>query len=266
MNKLIAVDVDGTLLNDDHQILSNTKGSIIRAMQAGHKVVIVSGRPTEAILPIAKELSFEKYGGLISSYNGGVITNFKTGEKVTNHTLNIDLAKEILEKTKNFDVFPLITNEYTMLSNKENAFLTVETQILGLEPLIIEDLSHAIDFNPHKIIFVNYPQKIDELIPFLEENFSDRTSQVRSLRSFYEIMPKNLSKGNSLIEIANHYGINQKDIIAFGDAQNDISMFEMAATPIAMANADDIIKEMASYITLSNNENGIGYYLDKFVL
>lgn len=115
MNKLIAVDVDGTLLNDDHQILSNTKDSIIRAMQAGHKVVIVSGRPTEAILPIAKELSFEKYGGLISSYNGGVITNFKTGEKVTNHTLNIDLAKEILEKTKNFDVFPLITNEYTML-------------------------------------------------------------------------------------------------------------------------------------------------------
>ena len=79
-------------------------------------------------------------------------------------------------------------------------------------------------------------------------------------------MPRNLSKGNSLIEIANHYGINQKDIIAFGDAQNDISMFEIAETPVAMANADDIIKEMASYITLSNNENGIGYYLDKFIL
>lgn len=266
MSKLIAVDVDGTLLNSNHEILVQTKDSLIKAMEKGHKVVIVSGRPTEAILDLAKELEFEKFAGLISSYNGGAITNFKTGEKISSHTLDLDLAKEILEKTKNLDVFPLITDEYTMISNKDNAFLDVETHILKLEPLIVEDLSKSINFKPYKIIFANYPQKLDEIIPFLKDNFSDRTSQVRSLSAFYEIMPQNLSKGKSLLEIAEHYNIKEKDIIAFGDALNDISMFETAGVPVAMGNADEIIKEMSSYVTLSNDENGIGYYLEKFVL
>ena len=79
-------------------------------------------------------------------------------------------------------------------------------------------------------------------------------------------MPQNLSKGKSLLEIAEYYNIDQKDIIAFGDAQNDISMFEIAGTPVAMGNADEIIKEMSSYVTLSNDENGIADYLKKFVL
>lgn len=266
MTKLIAVDVDGTLLNSQHKILDQTKISLIRAMEEGHKIVIVSGRPTEAIISIAEELDFKKYGGLISSYNGGAISNLKTGEKITNHTLDLALTKEILRKSKDFDAFPLITNENTMISDKDNAFLTVESQILNLEPVIVKNLSDTINFSPNKIIFTNYPQKLDELIPFLEENFLDRTSQIRSLRAFYEIMPKGLSKGKSLLEIAKYYNIDQKDIIAFGDAPNDISMFEIAGSPIAMANADEIIKEMASYITLSNDENGIGYYLDKFVL
>ncbi len=266
MSKLIAVDVDGTLLNSNHEILEETKIALIRAIEKGHKVVIVSGRPTEAILDLAKELEFEKYAGLISSYNGGAITNFKTGEKISSHTLDLDLAKEILEKTKNLDVFPLITDEYTIISNKDNAFLDVESHILNLEPLIVENLSQSINFKPYKITFTNYPQKLDQVIPLLKENFSDRTSQVRSLSAFYELMPQNLSKGKSLLEIAEYYNIDQKDIIAFGDAQNDISMFEIAGTPVAMGNADEIIKEMSSYVTLSNDENGIADYLKKFVL
>ena len=79
-------------------------------------------------------------------------------------------------------------------------------------------------------------------------------------------MPKGLSKGNSLLEIAKLYDIDQADIIAFGDEMNDFTMIEVAGVGVAMANAVDEIKEIADYVTLSNDEDGIGDYLEKYVL
>ena len=79
-------------------------------------------------------------------------------------------------------------------------------------------------------------------------------------------MPKGLSKGASLLEIAKYYGIDQADIIAFGDELNDETMIEVAGTGVAMGNAVEKIKEIADYITLSNDEDGIADYLEKFVL
>ena len=79
-------------------------------------------------------------------------------------------------------------------------------------------------------------------------------------------MPKGLSKGNSLLEIAEYYNMEQKDIIAFGDQMNDKTMIEIAGVGIAMANAIEAIKEIADYITLSNDEDGVANYLEKFVL
>lgn len=79
-------------------------------------------------------------------------------------------------------------------------------------------------------------------------------------------MPKGLSKGNSLLEIAKYYNIDQKDIIAFGDELNDETMIEVAGTGVAMGNVVEKIKEIADYITLSNDEDGIADYLEKFIL
>ena len=98
------------------------------------------------------------------------------------------------------------------------------------------------------------------------DTYGENTAQVRSQRFYYEIMPKGLSKGNSLLEIAKYYNIDQKDIIAFGDELNDETMIEVAGTGVAMGNAVEKIKEIADYITLSNDEDGIADYLEKFIL
>ena len=107
---------------------------------------------------------------------------------------------------------------------------------------------------------------LDEIIPGLSDKFIDRTCQVRSQRYYYEIMPQGLSKGKSLLEIAEYYDIEQKEIIAFGDELNDETMIKVAGVGVAMANAVDHIKEISDYITLSNDEDGIADYLEKFVL
>lgn len=256
--KLIAVDVDGTLLNSNNEISEKTKDALIRAGEAGHKVVIVSGRPTAAVIHIAKELEFEKYGGSI--------TNFKTGEVISNHTLDLNLAKKILAETKDLPLEIIIPKEDYIISDRQNKFLDYERDLLKVDTEAVEDLRENIDFSPNKIIFASDPEILEEYLPFLSDTYGATTAQVRSQRIYYEIMPQGLSKGESLLEISNYYGIDQKDIIAFGDELNDETMIEVAGTGVAMGNAVEKIKEIADYITLSNDEDGIAYYLEKFIL
>lgn len=264
--KLIAVDVDGTLLNSKNEISPKTKDALIRAGETGHKVAIVTGRPTSGVGYLAKELEFEKYGGLLSNYNGGSITDFKTGEVISNHTLDLDLAKEILAKTKDLPLEILIPSGDKVISDSENKYLDIERDLLKIDVEAIEGLRDNINFAPNKIIFANDPEILEEHLDFLFDTYGENTAQVRSQRFYYEIMPKGLSKGNSLLEIAKYYGIDQKDIIAFGDELNDETMIEIAGTGVAMGNAVEKIKEIADYVTLSNDEDGIAAYLEKFVL
>ena len=262
--KLIGVDVDGTLLNSENKITPRTRDTIIRAGQMGHKIVIVSGRPTSAVKDLAKELEFDKFNGLLANYNGGSITDYSSGKVLANHNLERKLALEILDKTRFLNI--IIPYKDMILSDKDHKFLEAEEKLLGLEAKIVSDIRDKLDFDPNKILFAAEIAKLEESIPFLVENFGNVTSQVRSHRNYYEIMPKGLSKGNSLLEIARLYDIDQSDIIAFGDEMNDFTMIEVAGVGVAMANAVDEIKEIADYVTLSNDEDGIGDYLEKYVL
>lgn len=262
--KLIGVDVDGTLLNSENKITPRTRQALIRAGQMGHKIVIVSGRPTSAVKDLAKELEFDKFNGLLANYNGGSITDYTSGKVLANHNLERNLALEILDKTRFLNI--IVPYKDMILSDKDHKFLEAESKLLGLEAKILSDIRDKLDFDPNKILFAAEIAKLEESIPFLKENFGNVTSQVRSHRNYYEIMPKGLSKGNSLLEIAKLYDIDQADIIAFGDEMNDFTMIEVAGVGVAMANAVDKIKEIADYVTLSNDEDGIGDYIEKYVL
>lgn len=264
--KLIGVDVDGTLLNSENKITPRTRQALIRAGEMGHKIVIVSGRPTSAVKDLAKELEFDKFNGLLAIYNGGSITDYSSGKVLANHNLERKLALEILDQSRDMDIDIIIPYEDMILSDKDHKFLQAESKLLGLEAKIVSDIRDKLDFDPNKILFAAEIAKLEESIPFLVENFGNATSQVRSHRNYYEIMPKGLSKGNSLLEIAKLYNIDQADIIAFGDEMNDFTMIEVAGVGVAMANAVDEIKEIADYVTLSNDEDGIGDYLEKYVL
>ena len=264
--KLIGVDVDGTLLNSENKITPRTRQALIRAGEIGHKIVIVSGRPTSAVQDLAKELEFDKFNGLLANYNGGSITDYTSGKVIANHNLERNLALEILDKSRDMDIDIIIPYEDMILSDKDHKFLKAESKLLGLEAKIVSGIRDKLDFDPNKILFAAEIAKLEESIPFLKENFANQTSQVRSHRNYYELMPMGLSKGNSLLEISKLYDIDQADIIAFGDEMNDFTMIEVAGVGVAMANAVDEIKEIADYVTLSNDEDGIGDYLEKYVL
>lgn len=268
MKKLIAVDVDGTLINSRGKISKRTKTVLIEAQKKGHKVVISSGRSPLGVLDFAYELKMDKYESYISNYNGSVVTDVKTFEKPVDHRFEIEYLKEILQYIDTLDIDYMIFYNDKVYAQKENTKRLEEvlSKNPNMEKEIVPNLSYNIDFRPNNILLAQDSEKIEEPATKLIEKYGKDTSMMYSAPYFFEIMPKNVSKGHSLLEIADYLNINHEDIIAFGDQENDLLMIEMAGTGVAMGNAIPKLKESADYVTLTNDEDGIADYLEKFIL
>lgn len=265
--KLIAVDIDGTLVNDDKIISQRTKDTFKKILEAGHKVCIASGRSFYGTVDFAKELGFDKYGGLLSNFNGAKITEFKTGKELFNHTLPLKLVKEVLTFIKPLNIGYLIYYKDKIYVDDLNTYALDEgVKFNKINYIYRPNLINEIDFEPNNILFTADPQLIGPDADKIYDNFKNEGTLTYSGPYYYEIMPKGITKGTSLIEIANYYGIKHEDIIAFGDQMNDTDMILKAGIGVAMDNATDNLKKIADYITLSNNDDGVADYLERFVL
>lgn len=267
MRKIIAVDIDGTLINSRRELTERTKNALIKAQKLGHIVVIASGRDPFGVFPFAKELEFDKFNGLLSNFNGGRITNFQTKEVLINHSLDLDLAKEILMYSKdNIDMNYIIYTDKDIITNSNKTYVIDEISKKAFTSYrVIDNLAYKLDFSPNKIMFSQDPSLIDKDAKKLKDKFFDKTNQVKSTPYFYEIMPKGVDKGRSLAEIASYFNMDMKDVIAFGDEENDLTMIEMAGMGVVMENGSDFMKNKADFITKSNDEDGIAFYLENYV-
>lgn len=267
MKKLIALDIDGTLLNSENIITEKTREALIRAQDAGHTLVIASGRDPIGVGPYAEILDFSNHNGLICTFNGGKVINCETSEVLIDHSLEMDLARDILNFAKENDMTYLIYAKDRIITNSEKTYkisYIAEADHNVYE--VVENLEDVIDFRPNKILFSIDPADIDEKIELFDKKYKGKVNSFKSTPFFYEIMPIGVEKGASLKEMAKFLGFDIKDTIAFGDERNDLEMLEAAGVGVVMANAPDIVKEYGDYITKSNDEDGIAYYLDKFVL
>ncbi|MDO5047000.1 MAG: Cof-type HAD-IIB family hydrolase [Anaerococcus sp.] len=265
--KVIAVDLDGTLLNSQNQIPGLTKNTLIKASKLGHKVVIISGRDYHACKFIGETLEFEKYGGLISSSNGANVYDSKNQKSIIDHYLDPDLVREMIDFGKSLG-FDLIINKNgkILVEKKDTYSLGYLSKKNKMDVSLVENLKDTMDFRVHKVLFSKDPKIMGKNAPIFIEKFKDRVNPIHSMPQFLDIMPKGINKGRSLLEIADYYGIDHRDTLAFGDEVNDEDMIKMAGVGIAMGNANEKIKSLADHITLSNDEDGIGYYVEKYVL
>lgn len=267
MKKLIALDIDGTLLNSKNMITEKTKDALIRAQDRGHILVIASGRDPIGVMPYAEDLDFYNHNGLICTFNGGKVINCETNEVLIDHSLEMDLAKDILKFAKENDMTYLIYAKDSIITNSEKTYRIGEISKADHNTYeVIDNLEDLIDFKPNKILFSIDPAEIDEKIEIFDRKYKNKVNAFKSTPFFYEIMPIGIEKGASLVEMSRYLNIDIKDTIAFGDERNDLGMLEAAGVGVVMANAPDIVKEYGDYITKSNDEDGIAYYLDKFLL
>ena len=262
MYKLIALDLDGTLTNDNKDILPETKEMLVKLAKKGVKIVLASGRPTAGIMKEAHELDFDSNGGYILSFNGARIMDYATTKVVYEEVLEPSVAHEMYDRAKYFGLSPLTyTINHIITEDVGDHWIQKESFTTKMPIIHSHDFKKDVDFNVNKVLITGEPSYVAEIIDEFKKPYEDQLSIYRSDPYFIECMAKGIDKAKSLASLCEIIGIKQEETIAFGDGYNDLSMIEWAGLGVAMENAVDGVKERANYITKNNNANGVYFCL-----
>lgn len=269
MTKMIVTDMDGTLLNSDLKISKRNLDAIKRVRAMGMKFVVATGRPDQLVKEYIEPLSMNDPMIL---YNGSVIGHPFQENRIYEKTLSKEDVRDICQYCADNEIICMAYTKTKIISkpNYRVRFFEERNKKLPEEARSIFDDIGDIDvivndYHVQKILIIeNDLQKYNILKAKLEE--SNKYTIATSQKGFLDINPKGTSKGQALVNLAEHYRINLEDVIVFGDQDNDISMLKVAGTSIAMANASDHVKENADDVTLSNDEDGVAVWLEKHVL
>lgn len=263
MYKMIVCDIDDTLLNDDLMITEGTKKALTTAAERGFMVTIATGRMFASAKKVAAQLGLNVP---IISYQGALIKNLQDGEVLYERYVPTDLAKLVHAYCEENGLFLNVYYNDEMYIKAENDKSRYYQSISGIKQKIEPDLSKMLDKPMPKMLIIDEPDLLDQLIPVFEELTGGALHITKSKPNFLEFMHKEGSKGQAITHLAKHYGISLSEVIACGDSWNDHDMIEVAGLGVAMGNAIEPLKQIADYVTMSNNEDGIQHVVEKFML
>lgn len=288
MYKLAAIDLDGTMLNQYGIVTQRTKEAIQKVQQQGIEVVIASGRPTDSVKTIAKEIESEKY---FISGNGAIIYDIANDEII---------YENILKKQKTLDIIKICEENsiyYNIYTDKEIIAKSLQCNVLYYhkENLnkeeknktrinIVENIYDYISnrdekivkitiCDSHPVIFNSIMRKLKEIdeIEVLEVSHMSRkmirqgTEDIPIEYFYTEISAQNVDKWNAIEFLKDKMQIETEEIVAIGDNINDKKMIENAGLGIAMGESTPVIKEVANQITDSNIDDGVAKVLEKLL-
>lgn len=254
--KLVVSDLDGTLLDTKSQITDYTKAAVKKLVDNGIEFAIATGRGRASAVRLKKDIGLDIY--LICN-NGANIYDKK--EK--------SIFEKIIDKKTSQEIINLLRDrKVTYNGFIDDDFYRDEYDKTDYSERIdfIEHILVDIENCPalHKIIIVEDPDIILKINKELREKFSDVVEITISDPECIDIVPKECSKGNALKVIAQQMGIDMKRIMAFGDGENDLDMLRKVGHPVAMENAQEIVKKEINNTAPKNIENGVALYLEEF--
>jgi len=268
MIKLIAVDMDGTLLNNEKHIAEAQREALKKAASAGIKVVLCTGRPLFGVLPLYKELDLSSNEGYAILNNGCEIRKTENWTLVRSFELT---GKEIFylhSLVKDYDIdFTLSDDKYYFCVGKKPNKYTVRDGELVYVPITEITLEEAMS-GKYRMFKAMYVGDMDELTKFQENLPADINkfySICRSQKIILEAMPVGADKGQTLKFLVEQLGIERSEVMAIGDGNNDVEMLEYAGIGVAMANGTEAAKNSAKYITDTNENDGVSKVIYKYV-
>ena len=264
--KVLILDIDGTLTNSKKEITDTVLHSLLDIQKNGAKLIIASGRPTHGVKWIADALRLSEYSGYVLCFNGARIANVKTGEVVYQQKFPRECLAPLYEYAKEHDMGLVTYEEDTVIAaTRLDAHMEFEARLNHMELKQVKDFPSYVDFDVNKCLFT---AGVDEA-PALERELAIRYKGVisiyRSEPFFIECMPQGVDKAASLAHLFPKIGVSREDAVACGDGFNDISMIKYAGVGVAMANAQEAVKEAADMVTKrTNDEDGLLEVLEKY--
>ena len=265
--EILALDLDGTLTNSKKEISAPTLEALIDIQERGKKVVLASGRPTHGVVPLAKQLHLEKYGSYILSFNGGRITDCRTGQVIYNKTLPDDVLAPLFFIAKKYSGIDIVAydSENIISGIKPNKYTELESFINHMPIIEIDDFVSHITEPVNKFLITGEPEIIERVKTEITSYFRSYLYVYCSDPFFLEIMPPGIDKAHSLLRLLTSIGLTADQMICCGDGYNDLTMIEAAGLGVAMQNAQPLVKERADYITKSNDEDGVLHVINQFM-
>ena len=264
--QLIAMDLDGTLNNDEKRITPRTREALMRAQDAGIRLALASARPLPGLYRERDALEIQRHRGILMAYNGGRIVDAATGETLHACGMTLEEARRMLRALESLPVTPILDDGVQFYVTDRSAYkVEYECWNNNMTCTEVSNLADFIDFAPAKILMSLQPEILQEVQAQIAALLPDSLAVVRTAAFYLEIIPRAVNKGQGLRDICRVTGIAPEAAIAFGDSENDIEMLRAAGVGIAMGNADDGVKAVANQVTRSNNEDGIAAALEQLL-
>jgi len=274
--KLIASDMDGTLVNSKSELTERTKSAIIKAVEAGVYFVTATGRPFSNV-QIVNNL-FDKDMPFIV-FNGAAAYMGKSEKLLFERFLDFPLAKEAFDIGQEKGIAQIVWTGPRLWANRRcEETNRYQNLCEGLDMSIVTDLAliKTVRWEPppvkdevkgfSKVLWIDHPNTIKKLSVEMCAHFGDRLKCVSSMAHFLEFVSRDAGKGTALAEIGKLLNIDKSEMIAIGDGYNDVCMLEYAGLGVAMENAPEDIKAKCDHITSSNDKDGVAEVIEQFIL
>ena len=264
--QLIAMDLDGTLKNDEKIITQETAICLNELQQDGVRLVLASARPSPGLLAESAFLHLPEYDGILMSYNGGRIVEAKTGRTLYETAMPLETAREVLKKLEDYPVTVILDDgKQFFVTDPDGYKVAYECRNNQMTCTQVDNLAAFIDFEPVKFLMSVRPDEIRKVQNQIASWLPPELTIVQTAPFYLEIIPAVINKGEGLRQICALLDIPLEQTIAFGDSENDIPMLRCAGIGVAMGNSTQDVLEMADAVTASNNEDGIAVFLKRLI-
>lgn len=268
--RLIAFDLDDTLLNSDCIVTEKTLEAIKLAAKKGIYIVLCSGRAENGILPIVRllDIAGTEQGRFLIAFNGASIFDLHTRLPFFQNSVDSEILKFVYREAKKRGMASVVYEPDTIYSWLDTEWARMDAKLCNLNFKIAEDFESFLESKKFpKMLVPSEPEKVLELKNFLSDKLNGKADIFVSKPFFLEVMTHGVGKGSAILHLAEHLGIPKENTMAFGDSMNDESMIRECGYGVCMKNGLDYIKSISDFVTeKDNNNDGIGEFLEKYVL
>lgn len=263
MYKLLAVDMDGTLLTDDLELLDSTIDVIQQAAAKGVAITIATGRMHASAKQFAEKL---KINVPLITYQGALIQDLDAEKVIYERLIPSDISVKLIEIAEERGIHFQVYQDDLLYGAVDNERLQGYAEKTKVAYQVEPDLRKLAVKGFTKAIYIGEPDYLEGMQEELREQFGESAHITKSTPYFLEVTHPEANKGAALRYLAKTMGIDLSETIGIGDNYNDLELVSVAGLGVAMGNAVDALKNKADYITLTNNEEGVKHVIEKFIL
>lgn len=268
--RLLFLDLDGTLLNDNKQITPGNRSALEQALQRGHGVIITTGRPLPSAMEQAHLLGLDTPGCLLIAYNGAIVYDWAQKKQIFQRTLSYETVYRVFDRANAWGVHIQTYDSRGVLveARCDDEAVRRYCTMIRLEHRVIGDVRKDLKEEPVKCLAIDFQDKrgLTQFRDWVHANMYQEADCFFSCDQYLEVVPRGMNKGEAVKWLCAMLMVDIADAVAVGDMDNDLTMIRAAGIGVAMANGTEQVKAAANYVTQrDNNHDGVAEVVERFL-